>query len=137
FPCPFGRSAQLVALHDPGPARAVLLAGGTLMRRKPPTREERGDSPMSASVVPSLKPLFHAEVEVGPIETVARLQAGARRVIPITGGRVTPADADGVFRGRILPIGEDWQWARADGTLELVAHYVLELETGDRIEVLA
>lgn len=92
---------------------------------------------MSARVIPSLKLLFHAEVEVGPIETVARVQAGDRRVIPITGGRITPAEPDGVFRGRILPIGEDWQWARADGALELVAHYVLELDTGERIEVLA
>jgi len=90
---------------------------------------------MSASVVPTLRPLFHAEVEVGPVETIARLEAGGRRVVAITGGQVTPADAGGPFRGRILPVGEDWQWARADGTLELVAHYVIELDGGDRIEV--
>lgn len=92
---------------------------------------------MSATVVPGLRPLFHAEVEVGPVETVARLQAGGRRVIAITGGRITPAEAGSPFRGRILPVGEDWQWARADGTLELVAHYVLELDGGERIEVQA
>jgi len=92
---------------------------------------------MSATVVPSLRPLFHAEVEVGPVETVARLAGGDRRVIAITGGRVTPAEDGSPFRGRILPVGEDWQWARADGTLELVAHYVLELDGGERIEVQA
>src|SRR5690606_39721327 len=65
---------------------------------------EPGDSPMSASVVPTLRPLFHAEVEVGPVETIARLEAGGRRVVAITGGQVTPADAGGPFRGRILPV---------------------------------
>ena len=90
---------------------------------------------MSASVVPTLKPLFHAEVEVGPVQTVARLPARQRRVVSITGGQVKPAEAGSPFRGRILPVGEDWQWARDDGTLELVAHYVIELDGGDRIEV--
>lgn len=39
------------------------------------------------------------------------------------------------LRGTILPGGTDWQRVRADGTLEIRAHYLLESSAGERIEV--
>ena len=55
---------------------------------------------------------------------------GSRRVIPITGGTVS-----GEHTGRVLPFGADWQSVLPDGTIELSAHYGLELDDGARIEV--
>ena len=41
------------------------------------------------------------------------------------------------MRGRLLPGGTDWQQVRADGVLEIRAHYMLETEQGERIEVIS
>ncbi len=86
-------------------------------------------------VYPKLEPLFHADVDVGAVQSVGHFPAGERRVIAITGGRITPLGNNPLLSGHIMPLGEDWQWARPDGVLELSAHYVLELDCGDRIEV--
>ncbi|MCP5264846.1 MAG: DUF3237 family protein [Burkholderiaceae bacterium] len=96
---------------------------------------------MSARGIPRVEPLFDAIVEVGSVESLQTMAMGERRVIAITGGTVNPAPgagaAGGLFRGRVLAVGEDWQWARSDDILELSAHYVLELDSGERIEVSA
>lgn len=52
-----------------------------------------------------------------------------RRCIPITGGVVT-----GAYDGTVLQGGADWQQIAADGTIDIDAHYVLELGEG-RVEV--
>jgi hypothetical protein len=55
---------------------------------------------------------------------------GVRRAIPISGGTVS-----GETTGRVLPGGVDWQSVLPDGTIELSAHYGLELADGARVEV--
>jgi hypothetical protein len=71
------------------------------------------------------QPLMQIDLSVGlPID------AGPdRRCIPITGGAVT-----GSYTGSVLPGGADWQQIGSDGTIDIDAHYVLELADG-RVEV--
>jgi hypothetical protein len=75
------------------------------------------------------RPLFQIEADVGPPLDMGDPGGGTRRSIPITGGRFT-----GVASGRVLP-GADWQTILPDGTIELSAHYALETDAGERIEV--
>jgi hypothetical protein len=88
-----------------------------------------------APLSPEFEPLFRVECEVGAIETLGPMAMGERRVVAITGGRIVPAVAGSALAGRILPGGADWQWVRADGITEIAAHYVVQADTGDRIEV--
>ena len=75
-------------------------------------------------------PLFQLEVEVRPPEPLDPAQGGPVRLVAITGGRVL-----GGLSGRILPGGTDWQNVRADGSIEIEARYLLELDDGARIEL--
>ena len=58
---------------------------------------------------------------------------GEIRVVPFGIGRFEAAD----FRGRLLPGGTDWQRVRSDNVLEIRAHYLLETDDGERIEVIS
>ncbi|HWT32439.1 MAG TPA: DUF3237 domain-containing protein, partial [Microbacterium sp.] len=49
-----------------------------------------------------------------------------RRVVPITGGRIT-----GAFDGEILAGGADWQTVRADGSIEVDGRYSARSTDGD------
>ena len=69
-------------------------------------------------------------VEVADIVDLGQVAIGHRRMVPITGGTVSGAIGTGV----ILP-GSDWQWLHADGTVSLTAHYVLQLDSGQLVEV--
>ena len=53
-----------------------------------------------------------------------------RRFIPITGGTVT-----GKLTGRILQGGGDWQSVNPDGSIEIDAHYVLDIPDHGLVEV--
>jgi hypothetical protein len=71
------------------------------------------------------QPLMQIDLTVGePIEVGQK-----RRCIPIIGGVAT-----GAYSGTVLPGGADWQQIAADGTIDIDAHYVLELGEG-RVEV--
>lgn len=70
------------------------------------------------------------EVEVADIVDLGATAIGHRRMVPITGGRVSGA----MGAGTVLP-GTDWQWIHADGTVSLDAHYGLQLDTGELVEV--
>ena len=74
--------------------------------------------------------VFRLEVEVQPPEPLDLASAGPVRLIAITGGRVT-----GAIAGRILAGGADWQTIQPDGTIDLEARYLLELDDGSRIEL--
>jgi Protein of unknown function (DUF3237) len=76
------------------------------------------------------RPLSEFVVEVAPVQTLGMMAAGERRMVPITGGT-----ARGVLAGIILPGGADWQWLRSDGVTEISAHYILQTDAGDLIEV--
>jgi hypothetical protein len=67
-----------------------------------------------------------APIEVGPTPQ------GFRRMIPITGGKVTGP----LLQGHVLAGGADFQLITGDGTeAHLDARYVLELSDGSRIFV--
>jgi hypothetical protein len=80
---------------------------------------------------PALEFCFEARVEVADPVVIGPTPRGERRTIPILGGEVEgPA-----LRGRILAGGADWQVLRPDGVTELHALYVLETESGARVQV--
>lgn len=86
---------------------------------------------MSTPPTPQLTFFAHIEVEVGKAVDLGSIATGHRRMIPLTGGRVSGPIGDGV----VIPGGSDWQRIHADGTVSLDAQYVLELEDGTRVEV--
>jgi len=81
----------------------------------------------------NLEPLFDIEVDVEDPIDAGTTPTGGLRLIPFTGGRFEGSG----LRGRLLAGGTDWQQVRADGVLEIRAHYMLETEQGERIEVVS
>jgi hypothetical protein len=75
-----------------------------------------------------LRELMAIAVDVRP---VVDLGAG-RRFVPFGGGTFTGRDG---LAGTILEGGVDWQQVRADGVLEIDAHYTLLTEANEAIEV--
>lgn len=69
-------------------------------------------------------------VDVAEIIDFGQTAIGHRRLVPITGGKVSGA----IGTGLILP-GSDWQWVQADGSITLDAHYALKLDSGELVEV--
>jgi hypothetical protein len=80
-----------------------------------------------------LQPLMTLRLQVEPIISAGPTPAGEVRVIPFTSGSFEGPD----LRGKLLPGGTDWQRVRGDGVLEINAHYMLETEQGERIEVVS
>jgi len=76
--------------------------------------------------VPTLEAAFEVDVTLGALEDHGTTRAGHRRVIPITGGRITGA-VDAV----ILPGGADWQLVRPDGSVEIDGRYSARTSEGD------
>ena len=70
------------------------------------------------------------EVEVSPPLDFGPTMIGRRRHIPLLAGRFW-----GDFEGRIISGGSDWQSVLLDGNIELSAHYALETNAGELIEV--
>jgi hypothetical protein len=56
---------------------------------------------------------------------------GERRYVPLGGGSVEGPELNGV----LVPGGVDWQVARADGVLDIGAHYVIRTADGALVEV--
>ncbi|HLK38951.1 MAG TPA: DUF3237 domain-containing protein [Polyangiaceae bacterium] len=79
----------------------------------------------------ALAPLVTIEASLGPIVSVGRTPRGHVRMVAILAGTFEGPEA----RGRILPGGADWQEVRPDGVLEIRAHYLLETDAGEAIEV--
>jgi hypothetical protein len=67
-----------------------------------------------AAPVPRLEPAFDVTATLGPLEDHGVTRAGHRRVVPITGGRVS-----GLVDAEILAGGADWQIVRPDGSTEI------------------
>lgn len=80
---------------------------------------------------PALQPFTQIACEVGALASLGPAPLGERRYVPLTGGTVRGPG----LTGRILPGGVDWQIQRADGVLEIDAHYVIEAQDGAQIEV--
>ena len=79
----------------------------------------------------NLQPLFRVEITLGPPQELGEAPHGRRRIIPITGGRVSGER----LSGRVLPGGADWQIVRADGVAELDARYTIETADGALVYV--
>jgi hypothetical protein len=84
----------------------------------------------AAPAPPPLQLLAQIACEVGEVTSLGSTSAGERRYVPLTGGSV-----GGEIEGRIREGGIDWQWQRADGVLDIAAHYVIETTDGALIEV--
>jgi hypothetical protein len=77
------------------------------------------------------QPIFTIHAELDDILKFGGTPYGERRVIHITGGRVSGAR----LKGRILPGGADWQIIRADGVADIQARYTIEAEGGGLVLV--
>jgi hypothetical protein len=75
-----------------------------------------------------LRELLAIRVLVRPVVDLG----GGRRYVPFDGGTFEGRDGLG---GTILEGGVDWQTVRADGVLEIDAHYTLSTAEDERIEV--
>jgi hypothetical protein len=80
---------------------------------------------------PALVPMCRIECEVAAIQSLGVSPSGERRYVPLTGGRVFGPELEGT----IVEGGVDWQWVRADGAIELAAHYAIRASDGGLIEV--
>ncbi len=90
-----------------------------------------GAADQPAGAPPGLHWLAHVEVEVGALLTVGPAPGGERRCVPLLGGHAWGPG----LAGEILPGGADWQLARADGVLEIAAHYLLRTPDGAVVEI--
>ncbi|MDP1535434.1 MAG: DUF3237 domain-containing protein, partial [Rubrivivax sp.] len=85
---------------------------------------------MIASVAtPPLTPMTQIVCDVGEMMSLGASANGERRCIALLGGRVEGPELNGV----ILPGGSDWQLSRADGVLEIDAHYIILTADGARV----
>jgi hypothetical protein len=92
----------------------------------PPATAEPAIGPPPGSV-----PMAQVRCEVGPVVSLGPGPHGERRYVALLGGSVHGPE----LRGEIVPGGVDWQIARADGALDIAAHYVVRTPDGALIEV--
>jgi hypothetical protein len=80
---------------------------------------------------PALLPMTHIDCQVGTLVTLGPGPYGERRYIPLGGGTVRGPEVNGT----LVEGGVDWQVNRADGVLDIAAHYVIRAGDGGLIEV--
>ncbi|HEY6135745.1 MAG TPA: DUF3237 domain-containing protein [Rubrivivax sp.] len=80
---------------------------------------------------PVLLPIAQVRCAVGDVLTLGTGPHGERRVVPLLGGTVQGPE----LNGEIVPGGADWQTLRADGVLDIGAHYAIRSTDGALIEV--
>lgn len=80
---------------------------------------------------PPLVPMTQVRCEVGELVTLGAAPHGERRYVPLGGGTVAGPE----LNGTIVEGGVDWQLNRADGVLEIAAHYVVRTGDGALVEV--
>jgi Protein of unknown function (DUF3237) len=80
---------------------------------------------------PPLTWMAEVSCEVGELISLGAAPMGERRCVALLGGSVTGPE----LQGTIVPGGTDWQWQRADGVLEIGAHYIVATPDGGRVEV--
>lgn len=87
--------------------------------------------PPTVPAPPALIPMAQVRCDVGALVSLGPGPYGERRYVPLTGGRVVGPELDGT----IVEGGVDWQVARADGALDIGAHYVIRTGDGALVEV--
>ena len=80
---------------------------------------------------PALLPMTQVRCEVGALVSLGAGPLGERRYVPLGGGTVRGPE----LNGSVVEGGVDWQINRADGVLEIAAHYVIRADDGALIEV--
>ena len=80
---------------------------------------------------PALIPMTQVRCEVTALVTLGAGPYGERRYIPLGGGTVEGPE----LNGTLVEGGVDWQINRADGVLDIAAHYVIKADDGGLIEV--
>jgi uncharacterized protein DUF3237 len=83
--------------------------------------------------VPRLEPAFDVAATLGPLEDHGVTRAGHRRVVPITGGRVSGLVGAEVLEAEILAGGADWQLVRPDGGIEIDTRYSARTADGEYV----
>jgi Protein of unknown function (DUF3237) len=91
-----------------------------------------------AAPVPRLEPAFDVTATLGPLEDHGVTRAGHRRVVPITGGRVSGGTVSGgtvsgLVDAEILAGGADWQIVRPDGSTEIDTRYSARTPAGEYV----
>jgi hypothetical protein len=85
----------------------------------------------SAAAAPNLELAMMVTADITDAIPLGTSPAGARRIIPITGGRFEGPRLKGI----IMPGGEDAQFDRADGVTVFEARYWLKTDDGAVIKV--
>ena len=80
---------------------------------------------------PALLPMTHIDCQVLPLVTLGPGPYGERRYVPLGGGTVRGPE----LNGTLVEGGVDWQVNRADGALDIAAHYVIRTDDGALVEV--
>lgn len=80
---------------------------------------------------PALLPMMQVRCEVDALVSLGTGPCGERRYVPLAGGSVVGPE----LNGTVVAGGVDWQLARADGVLEIGAHYVIRSTDGALVEV--
>ena len=80
---------------------------------------------------PALLPMTQVRCDVGALVSLGPAKYGERRYVPLLGGTVRGPE----LNGTIVEGGVDWQVNRADGVLDIAAHYVIRADDGGLIEV--
>jgi hypothetical protein len=86
---------------------------------------------MSLPPPPVLVPMTRIVCEVGDLVSLGDAVYGERRYVPLGGGTVEGPE----LNGEVVEGGIDWQLRRADGVLDIAAHYVIRTHDGALVEV--
>lgn len=80
---------------------------------------------------PALIPMCRVRCQVGALASLGAGPHGERRYVPLGGGTVSGPE----LNGTLVEGGVDWQVNRADGALDIAAHYVIRADDGGLVEV--
>ena len=80
---------------------------------------------------PALVPMARVRCDVDALVSLGPAPYGERRFVPLGGGTVEGPELDGT----IVEGGVDWQVGRADGVLDIAAHYVIRTPDAALVEV--
>lgn len=80
---------------------------------------------------PLLIPMTQVHCQVGALVSLGMGPHGERRYVPLGSGTLRGPE----LNGTLVEGGVDWQVHRADGALDIAAHYVIRADDGGLIEV--
>lgn len=83
---------------------------------------------------PPLRHLLTVAIEAEPPQALGAFPTGERRLTVFRSGTFLGADG---LSGTLAGGGVDWQSVRADGAIEIRAHYLLRTDEGDPIEIVS